>query len=72
MSYIVNIQAIYDKNIWLAPWEGDPGRTLKKENAKIFTTKLSAQRAINKAIKNYPRRLNSSHQYKYIIEKLEY
>ena len=32
MKHIIELQP----QCWIAPWEGDPGRTLKKENAKVF------------------------------------
>lgn len=41
---------------YLADWEGDPGRTLLKGNAKRFPTKIKAEKAKNKAIKDYPLR----------------
>ena len=44
--------------VWLAPWSGDPGRTLKRENAKVFKTARAGESAINRARKipgrNYP------------------
>lgn len=44
--YIVELE----KGVWLAPWEGDPGRTIIKKNAKQFKTYASANRALNKAL----------------------
>ncbi len=41
---------------YLANWEGDPGRTLLKVNAKQFKTQALAEKAIKKAVKNYPSR----------------
>ena len=41
---------------WLADWNGDPGRTLKKENAKRFKTLPAAKAARTKAIKENPDR----------------
>ncbi len=29
-------------NTWIAPWDGDPGRTIVKENARVFGTKKKA------------------------------
>ena len=43
--YIVEIE----EGVWLAPWEGDPGRTLDKENAKTFTSRFKANKALGKA-----------------------
>ncbi len=34
---------------WLADWEGDPGRTIKYENAKKYKSELAAERALKKA-----------------------
>ena len=36
--YIVEIE----KGVYIAPWSGDPGRTLKKERAKKFSTEIGA------------------------------
>lgn len=41
---------------YLANWEGDPGRTLLKVNAKQFRIQALAEKAIKKAVKNYPGR----------------
>ncbi len=41
---------------YLANWDGDPGRTLLKVNAKKFRTQALAEKAIKKAVKNYPSR----------------
>lgn len=39
---------------WIAPWEGDPGRTLVRESAKEFQTKEQAEKFAKKTIKeNY-------------------
>lgn len=45
--YIVELQ----KGVWLAPWHGDPGRTLVKESAREFKSKAQAHRAIANALK---------------------
>ena len=37
---------------WLAGWSGDPGRTVVRENAKVFNSELSAKKALIKCIKN--------------------
>jgi len=42
---------------YLANWEGDPGRTLLKENAKQFRTQDLAEKAIKKAVQKYPHRI---------------
>ena len=50
MKYIAELE----KGVWIAPWSGDPGRTLKKENAKIFNLKSTSWRAIELAQKIRP------------------
>lgn len=47
MKYIVELE----KNVWIAHWEADPGRTIKIENAKKFDSKKSAQKARTEARK---------------------
>ena len=39
MKYIIELQP----QCWLADWEGDPGRTLKIESAKTFTSYTGAK-----------------------------
>lgn len=41
---------------YIANWSGDPGRTLLKVNAKKFETQNLAEKAIKKAVKDYPSR----------------
>jgi hypothetical protein len=48
--YIVELQ----KGVWLAKWEGDPGRTLIKVSAKQFKRKGWAKRALKMARKYRP------------------
>jgi hypothetical protein len=38
-----------EPGVWLADGEGDPGRTLREENAAEFKTRLDAAKALNKA-----------------------
>ena len=40
--------------LWLAPWHGDPGRTLFVENAKRFTSRRQAEKALEDARKYRP------------------
>ena len=40
-----------EKGVWLADWEGDPGRTIVEENAMEFDDIESAVKAIDKARK---------------------
>ena len=48
--YVVELQ----EGCWLAPWNGDPGRTLVLESAKKFNFILEAEKALEKAKKNNP------------------
>ncbi len=34
-SYVAELEP----GVWIAPWSGDPGRTLLKTNAKVFNRK---------------------------------
>jgi len=38
-----------EPGVWIADWEGDPGRTLLKTNAKKFKTREEAERALAEA-----------------------
>ena len=38
-----------EPEVWLAGWDGDPGRTCAIENAKRFTSRKQAERALEKA-----------------------
>lgn len=44
-TYIVQLE----QGVWLADWEGDPGRTLDIRTAKPFKTERAANRALKKA-----------------------
>ena len=35
-----------ESGVWLAPWHGDPGRTLFAGSAKRFPTQAAAHRAL--------------------------
>ena len=48
--YIVEL----DKNVWLAAWSGDPGRTLCLENVKTYKTLRGAKIALGMARKYRP------------------
>lgn len=41
-------------DVWLAPWTGDPGRTIKRENAKEFDSFEKASDALDEARKYRP------------------
>ncbi len=38
MKWIIQLEP----GVWLAPWDGDPGRTLCRENADCFTSRVFA------------------------------
>lgn len=42
-----------DEDWWIADWDGDPPRTLKKENAKVYQTKKGAKSAATYFKKRY-------------------
>lgn len=44
-GWIVELQP----GCWLAPWDGDPGRTLVKASAEVFTTRAEASAALDRA-----------------------
>lgn len=46
-KYIVQLEG----NLYLAPWEGDPGRTLKYDSAMVFKNKKQAKKELIKARK---------------------
>ena len=55
MAYILSQQKQKNKDDgWhIAPWEGDPGRTRKKENAKQYSTLHGAKIARGRIKKRY-------------------
>lgn len=44
--YVVQLEP----GVWLAPWTGDPGRSLEMASAKKFPSLASAHRAIANAL----------------------
>ena len=38
-----------ERGCWLAPWTGDPGRTMVEASAKRFPSRQSAERALGQA-----------------------
>ncbi len=42
VSYVLELE----KGVWLAPWEGNPGRTTNKEDATIFAKVEKAMMAL--------------------------
>lgn len=51
------------QDCWIAPWEGDPGRTLVRESAKEFKSEVQAQKFANKIIK-----ANSFRKFSLVVE----
>ena len=51
MSYIIELE----KGVFIADIEGDPGRTLKKENAERFRLKVQAEANLTVIRKRYGR-----------------
>ncbi len=45
MRWIVELE----RETWIAPWFGDPGRTVVMRNARKFDSKRSAELALRKA-----------------------
>ncbi len=45
MNYIVELQ----RGCWLAPWRGDPGRTLVRVNARKYKTIKGANIALGRS-----------------------
>jgi len=43
-----------ERGVWLADWEGDPGRTVKRENSKLFDSVEDAEQACKQARKYRP------------------
>lgn len=54
-----------DKNCWVAPWNGDPGKTMRKYKAKLFKTKEEAELYKDKIIK-----ANAHRELHIIVEEL--
>lgn len=38
-----------EPSVWLAPWDGDPGRTLVRSAAKVFHSEADATTALSAA-----------------------
>ena len=49
-EYVVELE----QNCWIAPWDGDPGRTIVKENAQKFSSYQKAMKALKAARKCRP------------------
>lgn len=44
-DFIVELES----GVWLAPWNGDPGRTLVQKTARLFGSRAAGERALEKA-----------------------
>jgi hypothetical protein len=45
-EYVVRLTNSGGGDMWLAPWQGDPGRTFDKASAVRFKTKAKAVKAL--------------------------
>ena len=52
-----------NQDCWIAPWEGDPGRTLIRESAKVFKSEAQAKKFAEKIIK-----ANSFREFSLVVE----
>ncbi len=43
-----------EPGLWIAPWEGDPGRTLRIDNASRFRSRATAEAALERARRHRP------------------
>lgn len=50
MKFVVELQ----KMVWLAPWDGNPGRTCELAGAMRLSTKKKAERELERARKYHP------------------
>ena len=59
--YIVELEP---DTLWIAPWEGDPGRTCIKDNAKKYKSIVSAACALKRAkeYRNFDKGLIIKHE----------
>lgn len=48
MKWIIELES----GCWLAPWDGDPGRTLVKASAKQFRSRDTAVKSLMAAMKH--------------------
>jgi len=49
-----------EPGVYAAPWLGDPGRTIRKINAKRFPAKGSAETSLNHIKQNHANRFNNA------------
>lgn len=43
-----------EPGVWIAAWDGDPGRTLRRQNATQFVSCRGAERALARARNHRP------------------
>ena len=48
------MKVLLEKGVWVANWEGDPGRTIVEENAQEFNTMRKALNALKRARRYRP------------------
>ncbi len=53
--YVIKIATSNGQPCYFAPWEGDPGRTLKIASAVKFVDRSKAEKKIKELQKEYPR-----------------
>lgn len=61
--FLVELEA----GVYLAPWRGDPGRTLVRGNAKKFKTEVAAKRALTLVRKNSLRQFTTARIQSYEV-----
>ena len=54
-----------DMECWIAPWNGDPGRTLVKESARQFDTQEKAERYKTRCLKE-----NRHRKFNLVLEEI--
>ena len=47
-------KVMLELGVWLAPWDGDPGRTMMSEFATVFDSKIEAITALKSTWKYRP------------------
>lgn len=52
VMWIVEIE----EGVWLAPWEGDPGRTLNRDSARKYASERKALGALLRVLRSNPHR----------------
>lgn len=50
MAYIIKLS----EKVWIAPWIGDPGRTLLRQSAELFSTKKLDKQKLDNLKQKFP------------------